>query len=107
MTTPAGSFFRPPLRGVHVLLMVLGFFGVIFAANLVFVFVSLETFSGIETENAYEVGRNYNETAPLDGKEDFLAQGLEGKVRVQKPLFSALMNLRDSLPKRRGRIVTR
>jgi len=53
------------------------------------------------------IGRNYNETAALDGKEDFLAQGLEGKVRVQKPLFSALMNLRDILPKGRGRIVTR
>ena len=53
------------------------------------------------------IGRNYNETASLDGREGFLAQGLEGKVRVQKPLFSALMNLRDILPKRRGRIVTR
>ena len=53
------------------------------------------------------IGRNYNETASRDGKEGFLAQGLEGKVCVQKPLFSPLMNLRDILPKRRGRIVTR
>jgi len=52
------------------------------------------------------IGRNYNETASIDGKEGFLAQGLESKIRVQKPLFSALINLRDILPKRRGRIVS-
>ena len=42
----------------------------------------------------------------LTGKERFSAQGLEGKVQVQKPLFSALMNL-DLLPQFRGRILTK
>jgi len=51
------------------------------------------------------VGRNKYETVALTGKEGFNAQGLEGKVRVRKDLFMALMNLRDVLPARRGRIV--
>jgi hypothetical protein len=45
------------------------------------------------------------ETTALTGHEGFDAQGLEGKVRVRKPLFNALMNLRDLIPRRRGRIV--
>jgi hypothetical protein len=42
---------------------------------------------------------------PLTGDEQFDAQGLEGKVTVEKELFSALINLRDILPANRGRIV--
>ena len=41
----------------------------------------------------------------LTGKEGFDAQGLEGKVTVEKDLFSALMNMRDILPANRGRIL--
>ncbi len=51
------------------------------------------------------IGRNVSETLALDGSEGFDAQGLEGKVSVQKDLFMALMNLRDLLPAGRGRIV--
>jgi hypothetical protein len=42
----------------------------------------------------------------LTGKENFNAQGLEGKVQIKKDLFSALMNLRDVIPEHRGRILT-
>jgi len=51
------------------------------------------------------IGQNASQTVALTGKERFAAQGLEGKVQVHKDLFSALMNLRDILPERRGRIV--
>lgn len=44
-------------------------------------------------------------TEPLDGSEGFDAQGLEGKVQVERDLFGALLCLRDVLPRRRGRIV--
>lgn len=43
----------------------------------------------------------------LTGKEQFNAQGLEGKVQIRKELFSALMNMRDLIAPCRGRIVTR
>ena len=51
------------------------------------------------------VGRGEYRTESLTGKEGFNAQGLEGKVVIEKDLFSALMNLRDLLPDGRGRIV--
>ena len=49
-------------------------------------------------------GRNYT-IRPITGKEGFAAQGMEGKVGVEKELFAALMNLRDLLPEHRGRIL--
>lgn len=49
--------------------------------------------------------RNSYQSEPLTGKEGFNAQGLEGKICVRKPLFNALMNMRDLIPKGRGRIV--
>lgn len=59
---------------------------------------------GLTTLALVGMGKNY-ETAGLTGKEGFNAQGLEGKVRVRKPLFNALMNM-DLLPRGRGRILT-
>jgi hypothetical protein len=52
------------------------------------------------------VGHGEIEHLPLTGKEGFNAQGLEGKVSIAKRLFNALMNMRDLIPERRGRIVT-
>jgi nitrogen fixation protein FixH len=40
----------------------LGFFLVIFGANLTMVFFAISTFSGVETDDAYRKGRDYNET---------------------------------------------
>ncbi len=51
------------------------------------------------------VGRARPEPMGLTGKEGFRAQGLEGKVQIRKPLFDALMNLRDIVPPHRGRIL--
>lgn len=49
------------LTGMHVLAILLAFFGVVFAVNGVMTWVALTTFSGIETPNAYQRGRQYNE----------------------------------------------
>jgi hypothetical protein len=59
---------------------------------------------GMKTLALVGVGGNY-ETCALTGREGFAAQGLEGKVRIRKPLFNALMNLRDLIMAHRGRIV--
>ena len=50
------------LTGRRVLTYLLGFFGVIFAVNGVFVYYALTTFNGVHTENAYLKGLNYNAT---------------------------------------------
>ena len=43
--------------------------------------------------------------AKIEPCDRFNAQGLEGKARVRKQLFGALMAMRDLLPEHRGQIV--
>jgi len=51
------------------------------------------------------VGQEQLEPVAITGKEGFNAQGLEGKVCVNKPLLNAILNMRDILPPYRGRII--
>ncbi|MBN9669373.1 FixH family protein [Roseibium aggregatum] len=49
------------ITGRTVLIWLLGFFGVIFAANAVFIYLALGTFPGVVVESSYEAGQVYNE----------------------------------------------
>jgi len=53
------SSFR--LRGVHVLIILLAFFGVVFSVNAVFITLAATTFTGEEVSRAYVRGLAYNE----------------------------------------------
>lgn len=57
----ARRFFRRPLRGRHVLIGMIAFFAVIFAVNGIMVFIALDTFTGVHTDDAYRSGRDYNQ----------------------------------------------
>jgi nitrogen fixation protein FixH len=61
------------LKGWHVLAGLLTFFGLIIAANGVFVYLALNTFSGEDVDNAYNRGLAYNDI--LDDREKQNAQG--------------------------------
>lgn len=50
------------IEGRHVLIALLAFFGVMFAANGAFVYFALSTFGGVDTEDAYRKGLDYNAT---------------------------------------------
>ena len=49
------------LKGIHVFLMLAGFFGVLFAVNGVFVYFALTSFSGVSVDDAYKKGLSYNQ----------------------------------------------
>ena len=49
------------LKGKHVLIAMLSFFGVILVVNGVFTYFALSTFTGISTDDAYRRGRDYNQ----------------------------------------------
>ncbi len=49
------------LKGIHVFLMLAGFFGVMFAVNGVFVYFALTSFSGVSVDDAYKKGLSYNQ----------------------------------------------
>ena len=50
------------LTGRHVLIMVLAFFGLVIAANVVFIVLAWQSWSGLSTDDAYRRGLAYNET---------------------------------------------
>ncbi len=50
------------ITGRHVLFMMLGFFAAIVAVNGIFTYFAVASFSGLETEQAYLKGLDYNRT---------------------------------------------
>ena len=50
-----------PLKGRHVLLALIGFFTIVFAANGVMIYLAVSTFGGLDTADAYRKGLAYNE----------------------------------------------
>lgn len=50
------------LKGRHVLIAVLAFFAVVIAVNGIFIALSLWSWSGLSTDDAYQRGLTYNET---------------------------------------------
>ncbi|ADZ71629.1 FixH family protein [Polymorphum gilvum] len=57
----ADSSGGKPMTGRTVLLWLVGFFGVIFAANAVFLWVALGSFPGVVVESSYTAGQLYNQ----------------------------------------------
>ncbi|WP_339745473.1 FixH family protein [uncultured Maricaulis sp.] len=54
--------FLNPLRGWHVLVMILMFFGVTIGVNATFITLALTTFPGEDVPHSYVQGINYNDT---------------------------------------------
>jgi nitrogen fixation protein FixH len=78
-----------PLTGKHVLACILGFFGLVMAANIAFVVAALTTFNGGEGGKAYQTGLEYNRTIAAARQQDTLgwthsiSAGVAGEVRVE------------------------
>lgn len=54
------TWFKGPLTGRHVLYWFLGFFAVVFIANGIFLYFAGTTWTGLETQDAYRKGLDYN-----------------------------------------------
>ena len=66
------------VTGRHVLFGMLGFFGVIVAVNAVFVYLALNTFTGLSEPDAYRKGLDYNQNLAEAEKQ----RALGWKVKV-------------------------
>ncbi len=64
--------------GRHLLYWLLGFFGVMLVANIIFIWLALDTFTGVTNKNAYQDGLAYNER--LAAAEAQKALGWQGQV---------------------------
>ena len=56
------AWFANEIRGRHVLIGMIAFFGLIFLANGIFLYYALTTFGGGEKGSPYRSGLRYNET---------------------------------------------
>lgn len=63
---------KSQFTGWHFLFSIVGFFGVIITANLTMAYFAIDTFSGLETEDAYRKGRDYNETLQAAKRQEAL-----------------------------------
>ena len=79
MNTPSSSPSR--LRGAWPLWFLAAFFGVIFFANGVLVYLATTSWSGLSTEDAYEKGRLYNNDIAIAKRQEAL--GWQAMASVQ------------------------
>ncbi|MEO3431030.1 FixH family protein [Pelagibius sp. CAU 1746] len=70
------------LTGRHVFFGVVAMFGAIIAVNLVFVYLALDTFTGVTRENPYQDGLAYNKV--LEARETLHELGWQGSVTFSK-----------------------
>ena len=89
------------ITGRHVLMGLLAFFGVVLLTNTVFIYLALDTFSGLSTEDAYRRGLEYNET--LEARAEQRALGWSGLVSYEERdgaagLLTAVLTDRTGMP---------
>ncbi len=72
------------LTGLHVLLCLLGFFGVVFAVNAVLVKAATSTFGGVETSSSYKAGLMFERELARAEKQDELRWRVDGKIARDK-----------------------
>lgn len=78
---------RTGLTGRKVLLILIAFFGVIFAVNGVFLYVALDSHPGLTTDDAYREGMRFNdEIARADAQK---ALGWKTGVSYREGVFAA------------------
>ncbi|MEQ8196350.1 MAG: FixH family protein [Rhodospirillales bacterium] len=83
---------RAPLTGKHVMMMMLGFFGLIIVVNGIFMYFALDSWPGLGAQDAYRKGLAYNETLQAAERQNklgwrsetaFVARGNNaGRLRV-------------------------
>lgn len=80
------------LKGWHVLLIMLGFFGVMFAVNGVFLFHAITSFPGEDIKKSYVQGLTYNDTLAERAAQADLGWRAEAGVQDNQ----LIVRLRDS-----------
>ena len=58
--------------GWHFLIVIIGFFAVVITANMTMAYFAVDTFPGLETEDAYRKGRDYNDVLEAAKRQEAL-----------------------------------
>ena len=78
---------KGPLKGWHVLLMMLAFFGVMFSVNGVFLYHAITSFPGEDVKKSYVQGLNYNQTLTARASQADLGWRAEAGLQDGKIAF--------------------
>ncbi len=87
-----------PFTGRKLLYWLIGFFGVMLLANAVFIWLALDTFTGVIDENAYQDGLQYNQR--LEAAAAQRALGWHGNVVQEEAQVVLTLNGPDGQPVR-------
>lgn len=85
--------FPERIEGRHVLVALLGFFGLMLAVNGIFLFYALNTFNGFEARDAYRRGLSYNERIANDLKQ--AQRGWQTQASYDTPSGRLITSIRD------------
>ncbi|WP_417486992.1 FixH family protein [Maricaulis sp.] len=85
-----------PLRGWHVLILILLFFGVTIGVNATFVTLALSSHPGEDVPRSYVQGLNYNET--LDRRDAQAALGWSARVNLVEGDLVLAIDDADGVP---------
>ena len=85
--------FAKGIEGRHVLMGLIGFFGVMFLVNGIFVYFAVATFSGGDTSDPYRKGLHYNET--LEAQERQAERGWQTEVDYDDKAGRLLLSFLD------------
>ncbi|HRO50645.1 MAG TPA: FixH family protein [Hyphomicrobium sp.] len=81
------------IRGGHVLLAMLAFFGTIVAVDSFLIYKAVSTFGGVENVNAYREGLAYNRRIEIDEKQ--AALGWQDRVEARGTPLRLSVSLED------------
>lgn len=93
---PASERSDRELKGWHVLLIMLGFFGVMFAVNGVFLYHAITSFPGEDVKKSYVQGLSYNETLAARAAQAELGWTAEAGLQDDELIFR--LRDRDGAP---------
>lgn len=83
-----------PLTGRAVLVWLLGFFGLVFIVNGVFIYYAERSFPGLSADNAYEAGLDYNRV--LESADAQRLLGWQVVVNVDAQTKSLVLTIGDA-----------
>ena len=87
------AWFSGGLRGWHVLLGLVLFFGCVFLVNGVLVYYALTTFGGGDTSDPYRKGLHYNDTLAEAARD--AERGWQGALHYEASAGKLSLSLRD------------
>ncbi len=80
-TTPTSDQGTFELKGWHVLLILMAFFGVMFSVNGVFLYHAITSFPGEDVKKSYVQGLNYNDTLAVRAEQAALGWRAEAGLQ--------------------------